>query len=89
MTSLTEYAVQTEWIETTMPILISFAVAPGASDDWLRHQIRGESAPLPRLQQVIVQGTNEADRLTTALANLKHRRGLAYGGSSQQRYHRP
>lgn len=73
------------WVADEMPILITFNVST-PSDGWLRSQIRGMLVEAePQLQQVIVQGSREADRVCAALALRKYHRHLPYGGSSQVR----
>lgn len=72
------------WIRYHMPVLVEFATTP--TDQWLRDAIRGsEGVEVPPLQRVIVQGTREAERIVTALANLKYKRHLPYGGAMHRR----
>ena len=74
------------WIRSQMPCLLSVNVATG-SDRWLRDRIHGaDSGERPSVQRVIVQGTDERDRIITAWAALKSRRGLPYGGAISQRW---
>ncbi len=47
---------------------------------------KASSRDRPRLQTVIVQGTLEEARVIAALANLKHRRHLPYGGATASRW---
>lgn len=80
-----DWPTELAWIQTQMPIRITFGVAVATDDEWVRAYIRGEDVPLPALQHVIVQGTRERDRIVDALANLKMRRGLPYGGAMSHR----
>lgn len=74
------------WIRTQMPCVVTFHV--GSSDDgWVRDLVTGgQRAACPRLQRVIVQGTDEQDRLIAKLANLKVRKGLPYDGATAERW---
>lgn len=69
-----------EWIRTRMPVLLTFGI--GSDDQWLRLGVRagGPFAP-PTPQCVIVQGTDEAGRVVSALSNLKLKRGKPFGGA--------
>lgn len=67
-----------------IPYLIEFMTNDG-DDQWLRDQIRGLNTPPPQTHKVIVQGGREADRVITALANLKYARHKPYDGATYQR----
>lgn len=84
MMTMAEYEAERVYIAEHMPIQIWFNTST-PSDEWLRREIRGQSPERPALQSVIVQGTREADRVVNAMANLKHRRHLPYGGSTTLR----
>lgn len=72
------------WIRHQMPVIIQLAVK--SDDRWIRQAISGsEGVELPPLQLVIVQGTEEAERVVNAMANLKEKRHLQYGGALHRR----
>lgn len=72
------------WIRTGMPVLVMLNLEP--SDDWIRAHVRGEAAPAPRRQDVIVQGAWEAQRVVAEMAALKAKRRRPYGGALTQRW---
>jgi len=65
-----------------MPVMVEFSAV--TDDKWIRDAIKG-STQVPPLERVIVQGTDEADRIVRELANLKTKRRLTYGGSIHRR----
>ena len=69
------------------PVKLSMNVSD-SEDTWLRAQIRGEEpAPKPsKIQAVILQGSEEADRVYAAWVRLKDKRRLPCGGGMQERY---
>lgn len=67
-----------EWIQRKMPVLLTMSL--GNSDQWVRDGIRGSSLNPPFAQRVVLQGTEEADRVYREVANLKVKRGKPFGG---------
>jgi hypothetical protein len=66
------------------PVLLTLNCSD--NDDWQRAMIRGSGVPPTKVQRVIVQGCEEADRVYAAWCRLKNRRKLPWGGGMQQRY---
>lgn len=73
-----------EWIRTKMPVRITFNI--DADDQWLRAGIRGDAFVAPTPQVVIVQGTQEAERVINRMANLKFQRRRPYGGAQSEAF---
>ena len=71
-----------EWMRTKMPVIVTFNV--GGDDSWIRGEIRGEAHPPERIQRVVIQGTDEADRVVARMANLKVKRGKPFGGAMSE-----
>ena len=62
----------------------------GASDDWLRAQIRGVPyTPCPVLQGVVCEDSHEADRIFRTWTNRHVSRRAPCGGAMQVRYDGP
>lgn len=78
-----------EYVPAPLPTLLMLETT-GATDRWLRDDIRGTAdAPAPSLQFVVVADSHEADRVFQAWAQMKLRKGIAVGGACSVRYDGP